>query len=129
MLAHGVFGGWYFEDDFSEYPSEWFEGAKLSKDGFDESLNCFGVSAGQSRAVWQKKGWITPQDPLGWFQWYCRYSMGRRLQGVDDYQIGRWRAFGPRHIGAINANCETLNLGCRRRQRQALLQWAYDPFF
>jgi len=128
MLAHGVFGGWYFEDDFSEYPSEWLEDAKLSKDGFDESLNCFGVSAGQSREVWQKKGWITPQDPLGWFQWYCRYGMGRRLQGVDDYQIGRWRAFGSRHIGAIKANCETLNLGCRRRQRQALLQWAYDPF-
>lgn len=128
MLELGVFGGWYFEGDIAEYPADWFANAKLSDDGFDVTLNCFGVASGQSRAEWQAKGWITPEDPLGWFQWYCRYTLGRRLPDVDRFQIGRWRAFGPRHIGAIRANCAPGDLACRPRQRQALLQWAYDPF-
>jgi hypothetical protein len=129
MLEMGVFGGWYFEGDVSEYPAAWFHKARLSEDGFDVSLNYFGVTAGQSRAEWQRKGWITPEDPLGWFQWYCRYTMGRRIPDIDSFQIRRWKAFGPRHIGAIRAHCEPMNFGCRRRQRQALLQWAYDPVF
>jgi hypothetical protein len=129
MLEMGVFGGWYFEGDISEYPSGWFTGAQLSDNGFDVALNYFGVAAGQSREEWQRKGWITPHDPLGWFQWYCRYAMGRRIADVDRFQIRRWRAFGPRHMGAIRANCEDMQLDCRRRQRQALLQWAYDPIF
>jgi len=128
MLDLGVFGGWYFEGKITEYPSEWFENANLSNDDFDVSLNCFNIVSGLTRAEWQAKGWMTPEDPLGWFQWYCRYIMGRRLTGVDQFQIRRWKAFGPRHIGAIRANCEPLDLDCRRRQRQALLQWAYDPF-
>lgn len=128
MLAYGVFGGWYFEGDLSEFPADWSADAKLSSNGFDVSLNCFGVRAGQSRAEWQRKGWITPEDPLGWFQWYCRYTLGRRLPAVDRFQIGRWKAFGPRHLGGLRANCEPMDLDCRRGQRQALLQWAYDPF-
>ena len=129
MLEKGVFGGWYFEGDHSEYPADWFENAKLSPNGFDVSLNCFGIESGLSRAEWQAKGWITPEDPLGWFQWYCRYTLGRRLPEVDAFQIARWKAFGPRHLGGIRKNCEPYNFSCRRRQRQALLQWAYDPFF
>jgi hypothetical protein len=129
MLDMGVFGGWYFQGDISEYPAAWFTNAKLSSDGFDVSLNYFGVASGQSLAVWQSKGWITPQDPLGWFQWYCRYTLGRRIDDVDRFQIRRWKAFGPRHIGSIRANCEEMNFDCRRRQRQALLQWAYNPIF
>ena len=128
MLELGVFGGWYFENNFSEYPSEWFKKARLSKNGFDVSLNCFGVAAGLSRTQWVSKGSITPEDSLGWFQWYCRYFLGRRLREVDYYQIRRWKLFGPRHIGGIRANCEPMDLDCRRGQRQALLQWAYDPF-
>ena len=53
--------------------------------------------------------------------------MGRRITDVDRFQISRWKAFGPRHMGAIRANCEEQDFDCRRRQRQALLQWAYDP--
>jgi len=86
------------------------------------------VTAGQSMSVWLEKGWITPEDPLGWFQWYCRYYMSRRIPSVDEFQIKRWKAFGPRHIGGIEANCEPKNFLCRPKQRQALLQWAYDPF-
>ena len=128
MLELGVFGGWYFEGDHGEYPADWFENAKLSDQRFDVSLNCFGIASGLGREEWRAKGWITPEDPLGWFQWYCRYTLGRRLPNVDRFQIGRWKAFGPRHIGGIRAGCEPMDLSCRRRQRQALLQWAYDPF-
>ena len=126
MLKLGVFGGWYFEGQHGEYPKAWFKEAKLSQNGFDASLNRFGVASGQSRKVWQEKGWITPEDPLGWFQWYCRFTMGRRLPKVDEFQIKRWKQFGPRHIGGIKNNCDEGDWTCRPRQRQALLQWAYD---
>ena len=128
MLELGIFGGYYFKGDTSEYPSEWFKNAKISPTGFDASLNYFKVASGQPISLWLEKGWITPEDPLGWFQWYCRYSLGRRLEHVDEYQIKRWKAFGPRHIGGIKNNCEPRDLWCRPKQRQALLQWAYDPF-
>jgi hypothetical protein len=77
----------------------------------------------------EKKGWIMEGDPRGWFQWYCRYSIGRRMPEIDEIQISRWKAFGPRHIGGIKKNCPKKNFSCRRKQRQALLQWAYNPFF
>ena len=128
MLELGVFGGWYFKGDIREYPKAWFKKAKLSNDGFNEKLNYFEIRSGQTMSVWKKKGWITPEDPLGWFQWYCRYFLGRRIPGVDDFQIKRWKAFGPRHIGGITYNCEKGDMCCRPRQRQALLQWSYDPF-
>ncbi|MFM1565289.1 MAG: hypothetical protein ACKJRP_00005 [SAR86 cluster bacterium] len=128
MLELGVFGGWYFKSVIDEYPKAWFKKAKISSDGFNEKLNCFEVRSGQSMSVWKKKGWITPEDPLGWFQWYCRYFLGRRIPEVDAFQIKRWKAFGPRHIGGINSNCEKGDIFCRPRQRQALLQWSYDPF-
>ena len=128
MLAFGVFGGWYFGRDIAEYPKEWFKDAKISKNGFNVQLNFFKVQSGQSRTIWKNKGWITPEDPLGWFQWYCRYFMGRRIPDIDQIQIGRWRSFGPRHRAAIMHNCSSQDLGCRPKQRQALLQWAYDPF-
>ena len=31
------------------------------------------VKSGQNQAQWEKAGWITAQDPRGWFQWYCRF--------------------------------------------------------
>lgn len=128
MLAHGVFGGWYFEGDHAEYPADWFKDAKLSPDGFDASLNYFSVASGQPRSVWQAKRWITPEDPLGWFQWYCRFTVGRRIPAVDAFQIKRWRSFGARHSAQIRNNCDPGDFSCRPRQRQGLLQWAFDPF-
>ena len=128
MLELGIFGGWYFKGDIDEYPETWFKEAKISTNGFNKNLNFFEIMAGQPMSIWKKKGWITPEDPLGWFQWYCRYSLGRRIPRVDAFQIRRWQSFGPRHIGAIKKNCEKGNIYCRKRQRQALLQWAYDPF-
>ena len=127
MLELGVFGGWYFGNDIDEYPKSWFKKAKMSENGFDVELNYFKVKSGQSRLEWKSKGWIFPEDPLGWFQWYCRYTMGRRLPNVDVTQIKRWKNFR-RHVTAIKKNCEKGNLDCRKRQRQAILQWAYNPY-
>jgi hypothetical protein len=124
MLELGVFGGKYMTDCRNEFPPSWFARAKLCPQFHDPRRNFFGVNASQSLAVWRRKGWIHPQDPRGWFQWYCRYYMGRRSED-DARQIARWRAIA-RHAAAIAKNCERRDLTCRRRQRQALLHWAYD---
>ena len=124
MLRLGVFGGKYLTDCRGEFPASWFRGAKLSLGRRDPSLNFFGVDASQPLSVWRAKGWIHPDDPRGWFQWYCRYFLGRRMAD-DARQIGRWRQIR-RHIGQIEAHCDKGDLFCRPRQRQALLHWAYD---
>lgn len=125
ILALGVFGGKYMTDCRKEFPESWFSKAKLSPKGSDPSLNCFGVSASQPLSVWKKRGWIFKDDPRGWFQWYCRYYLGRRIPGEDERQIGRWKAMR-RHIAQIAKNCRPGDRSCRPHQRQALLHWAYD---
>ena len=126
MLELGVFGGSYFGSNIKEFPTSWFEKAKISKN-FDVSLNRFKIKSGLSREHWIEKGWIFKEDPLGWFQWYCRYTNGRRIPRIDEIQIKRWKAF-KRHVTAIKKNCEQGDIHCRRKQRQAILQWAYNPF-
>ncbi|MGJ8692394.1 MAG: hypothetical protein ACSHW0_07920 [Thalassotalea sp.] len=125
MLSLGVFGGKYLTDCQDEFPSVWFDDAKLSPLKKDISLNYFSVDASQPLKEWRKKGWINPIDPRGWFQWYCRYYLGRRLEVEDQRQIKRWRAFY-RHAGAVKKFCEPYDFSCRKKQRQALLHWAYD---
>lgn len=125
MLKMGIFEGKYCNDCTDEFPSSWFANAKIS-DIADPALNYFGIKSRQPLSVWQEKGWIYGPDPRGWFQWYCRYYLGRRLAEIDTIQIKRWRAFA-RHAGQIRANCEPGDIFCRRRQRQALLQWSHDP--
>jgi hypothetical protein len=124
MLKLGIFGGKYMTDCQKEFPKSWFTHAKLSPKKKDKSLNCFGVDASQPLAEWKRKGWIHEDDPRGWFQWYCRYYMGRRHDD-DARQIGRWKAIR-RHIRQIEKNCERGDIFCRPRQRQAVLHWAYD---
>jgi hypothetical protein len=125
MLALGVFGGKYMTDCRGEFPASWFAGARLSPSRRDCSLNYFGVDASQPLSVWRSMGWIHPDDPRGWFQWYCRYYMGRRMPHEDRRQIARWKAMR-RHVAQIKRHCEPGDLLCRKRQRQALLHWAYD---
>jgi hypothetical protein len=125
MLRLGVFAGKYMTDTRDEFPKSWFVGAKLSPQGRNPDLNFFGVDASQPLLVWRQKGWIHSDDPRGWFQWYCRYYMGRRIPEEDRRQIDRWKAMR-RHVRQIERNCEPGDLACRRRQRQALLHWAYD---
>jgi len=124
MLALGVFGGKYMTDCRKEFPADWFVHARLSPGARDPNLNYFGVDASQPLSVWRAKGWIHPDDPRGWFQWYCRYYMGRRMAD-DARQIRRWKQFA-RHAAQIRAKCEPCDFSCRPRQRQALLHWAYD---
>lgn len=127
MLSLGVFGGRYMRDCKDEYPKDWFKKAKLHKEGLpghDKSLNYFGVDASQPISVWREKGWINKNDPRGWFEWYARYYMGRRSDD-DARQIKRWKAM-VRHLAQLKNGCVERGESCRRKQRQALLHWAYD---
>lgn len=125
MLSLGVFGGKYMTDCGNEFPRDWYLKAKLCHEFHNPELNCFGVNASQSLAVWRRKGWISQYDPRGWFQWYCRYYMGRRIEGEDQKQIRRWKMI-KRHIAQLTKNCKIGDLNCRPVQRQAILHWAYD---
>ncbi|QKS00468.1 hypothetical protein F9288_13195 [Sphingomonas sp. CL5.1] len=125
ILSLGVFCGKYLTDCRAEFPEDWFKSAKLAAGRPDCSLNYFGVRASVPLRVWIEKGWIYPDDPRGWFQWYCRYYSGRRLPQEDSRQIARWKAF-KRHAAQIVKHCNPGDPFCRPRQRQALLQWAYD---
>ena len=124
MLELGVFGGKYMTDCGAEYPADWFESAKLCPECHDPEMNFFGVNASQPLAIWRANGWIYDEDPRGWFQWFCRYFLGRRCPD-DARQIRRWQAI-ERHVAQVKKHCKCGDSTCRRRQRQALLHWAYD---
>ena len=124
MLEMGIFEGKYLNDCRDEFPADWYENAKLS-DTPNPDVNYFGIKSRQPLAIWRQKGWIYGPDPRGWFQWYCRYFMGRRLSEIDKIQIKRWRAFS-RHASQIKANCHPGDIFCRKRQRQGLLQWSHN---
>jgi len=128
MLELGVFGGRYMRDCTDEFPKEWFKNAKLHPagvPGHSPALNNFGVDASQPLSVWITNGWIYREDPRGWFQWYCRYYMGRRLPPEDERQINRWKSY-KRHLIQVIKNCRPGDLNCRKKQRQSLLHWTYD---
>jgi len=125
MLRLGVFGGKYMTDCAKEFPKDWYAHAKLSPAKADPKINYFKVKASQPLSVWRAKGWIYKEDPRGWFQWYCRYYMGRRLPQEDARQIKRWKAMR-RHVTQLRNHCKAGDMQCRPVQRQALLHWAYD---
>jgi hypothetical protein len=128
MLSLGVFGGRYLRDCTQEFPKDWLSQAKMhpeGKPGHSPEINFFKVEASLPLSVWVEKGWIYHEGPRGWFQWYCRYFMGRRIPEEDQRQIKRWKAIR-RHLGAIIKNCRPGDLSCRPKQRQVLLHWAYD---
>ena len=147
ILMLGAFEGAYLNDCYREFPVEWFLGGlmtdSLRPGAPTESVNLFKIKSRQPLSVWKENGWapgghvdtrrpilgsrVQNPDERGWFQWYCRYWMGRRIPDLDRVQIGRWRSFA-RHAGAIKANCKKGDLTCRPRERQALLQWAWNPF-
>jgi len=124
MLEMGVFWWKYMTDCREEFPADRFTNAKLSPDKKNPKLNFFKVNASQSLKIRQEKWRIHEEDPRGWFQRYCRYYMGRR--GADDERQIKRRKAMTRHVKAIRNNCYLLDWECRKRQRQAVLHWAYD---
>lgn len=134
MLELGVFEGHYCNDTILEYPKEWFSSAlrkgKLSPEEPDSSVNYFGIKSRQSLQVWRNKGWIPvhpkDKDPRGFFEWYMRYWLGRRIPEVDSIQIRRWNQFR-RHYAQVEKNAKN-QIDRRVKQRQALLQWSYNCF-
>ena len=116
MLELGVFDGSYFEPndpDFDRTP-------------VIAEANLFMPGASQPMSVWLENGWITPEYPRGWFQWYLRYYHGRRIPDLDAWQIKRQRSFVARHSAQVRKNGNG-DLNLRRKQRQSLLHWAADP--
>jgi hypothetical protein len=144
ILSLGAFGGRYLNDCLLEFPAEWFWNAgllgKLCPGGQDISVNYFKIDSRLPLPEWKKAGWVPGgkkltgkrailsskenKDIRGWFQWYCRYWMGRRIPELDEVQIQRWKNF-VRHYGAVQKACVKGDLECRPRQRQALLHWAW----
>ncbi len=126
MLHLGIFSGNYFNKIPNEFPADWFKDVVFAIDNIpNKELNFYKVNASQPLGVWQAKGWINPEDPKGWFLWYCRYYMGRRIPEEDARQIKRWNNM-KRHVVQVQKNCTVNDLSCRPKQRQALLHWAYD---
>jgi hypothetical protein len=126
MLEMGVFEGKYINDCIMEFPKEWFIDAlksdRLSPERPDINCNRFKIKSRQSLPQWIENDWIYGDDNRGWFQWYCRYWLGRRDPEIDQIQIKRWRAFS-RHYAQVQINCKSIT--CRPKQRQALLQWSW----
>ena len=142
IIQLGSFGGIYFNNengkidiDFNEFPSNWFEGLNKNQhksEKYDKNVNYFGIKCGQSQIDWEEKGWIKDQDPRGWFQWYCRYYLGRRSN--DDFrQIKRWNNFcGEKgrfrnniYRKIFKKNTSTNDKSFSLALRQSLLHWGY----
>ena len=138
MLHRGIFGGTYFAEliDYKDFPRDWFKG--LDKSFYCScryliKVNYFKVKSGQSQKEWEAAGWIHKDDPRGWFEWYCKYFMGRRHED-DERQIKRWLAFcGPkgrwRNIVYMKIHSARRGLAfsqdISRRIQQSLLHWSY----
>jgi len=81
----------------------------------DPLLNKYKVKAGSDLITWEDHGWIHPQDPRGWFEWFSKFSQGRRTED-DARQIRRWIAFKKRFRNKIDSDVV----------KQNLLQWGID---
>lgn len=127
MLDLGIFEGIY-TGAIKNIPTKYKEHDKVLADTSkpDIELNKFKVKSRQSLKVWQENGWTTKDSPLGWWEWYIKYFEGRRIPDEDKWQIGRWRSFVARHQGQVSAKCDLKDNDCNTKQRQGLLQWAWN---
>lgn len=142
-IQSGIFGGIYFNPiggrpgiikkkidiDHTEFPKSWFvsvpEEYYLSRK-YNKNINKYKVVAGMNQAYWERKGWIHPQDPRGWFQWYCRFYRGRRTAD-DARQIKRWQGICGEN-GRWRKRLENMVKNGKDSLviRQTLLHWAFD---
>ncbi len=127
MLEMGVFGRGYFyraaDRDFYMLG----EAEELARRDRRPPLykgNYFGAKAGMSYNDWLERGWIFPEDPLGWFHWYCRYHAGRRHER-DDRQRARWISYGERWK-RMGRHQEAVSGYVTPVVKQGFLQWSYD---
>ena len=151
VFKKGAFGGTYFrpiyssitdkkynsEDVISEYPKSWFRGMdiekKLISSKYDKNVNKYGVKCGSSLEDWEKSNWIVEDDPYGWFQWYCRFYRGRRIDD-DERQIDRWlKLAGPNGRFRRRLMNEIIKKNKKYNDpsvspviRQVLLHWGYE---
>ena len=139
MLELGVFGGTYFNnpDWLSEISPEVFQDLdpnlySLPDSKYSRKQNLFKTRAGQTQQQWEENGWIHPQDPRGWFHWYCRFWSGRRSSD-DARQISRWRAIF-RHQNSLRSRMHALDLELSdiwtilprySRSCQTMLHWGW----
>ena len=142
VIQLGSFGGIYFYDnegsidiDYKEFPPDWFEGlddSQFRSKKYNRKINYFKIKSGLSQEEWEEKGWINSQDPRGWFQWYCRYFLGRRTDD-DERQIQRWNNFcGEKgrwrnyiYTKIFNKETNINDLSFSLAVRQSLLHWGY----
>ena len=108
------------------------------KSYYDVKVNKYGVGTGLR--FWESKGWINSID--GWFQWYCRYWLGRRSSDAsktsganeiseDERQIKRWKAivnsFKSVLVKMIKDKSAKFNYySVSPKIRQILLHWGYE---
>lgn len=122
MLELGIFEGKIINDCMDEFPAEWFEPSlrrgTLSPGGPDPSVNLYGLKSRESLQMWENTNKIKGDDNRGWFQWYCRYALGRRDEKIDTIQMKRWKRIA-RWMGKFRAGSGTTKM------RQLLLQWSW----
>lgn len=127
MLDMGIMMDCYYFNATSGLPGSILNHPKVNRKGDtpDASKNYYGVKSRTSLKQWQRNGAIRT-DKAGWIEWYCKYYLGRRLGEEDEWQIGRWRSFVARHNAQVQAKCKKGDVKCNTKQRQGLLQWAWD---
>ena len=90
----------------------------------------YGVKCGTSLRFWENEGWINKIDPYGWFQWYFRYSLGRRWKD-DKWKNNRWKKIVSRFRGKSvkmirGAGRKFHDYSILPKIRQILLHWSYQ---
>ena len=143
IINEGAFGGTYFRDIYSGVNGKWYRNSwkefefledidpKLySSNYYNVKVNKYGVKCGTSLRFLENKGWMNGQDPFGWFQWFCRYHLGRR--NIDDSrQIKRWLGIVNRFKGILvkmikDKSTKFDDVSVLPKIRQILLHWGYE---
>ena len=127
MIKLGVFEGIYTAA-IPGVPKKYTDHKNVLPRGSDPdiTINHYGVKSRQSLKEWQRKKWTTKLSPLGWWQWYILYYGGRRNEKEDALQIARWKSFVARHNAQVQAKCKPGDKTCNTKQRQGILQWAWN---
>ena len=146
VIKEGAFGGIYFRDIYSNVNKKWYKNSwkeffkslnlenidprYYSSNFYDVKINKYRVKFSTSLRFWENKGWINPIAPYGWFQWYCRYYLGRRSSD-DKRQIKRWKNIVTRFKGILvkitkNKGAKFNDYSISPKIRQIFLHWGYE---